>query len=112
MGQERLSGLAILSIERDIARLLSYKNVIKDFAIRKARKPIAVRGQWKRAKNVITKPVRDVDSDCLASRNINQSELTLDAKATLTSTSSRRSHLLFCVTCTFILYLVCPFCVY
>lgn len=38
MGQERLSGLAILSIERDIARLLSYENVIKDFAMRKARK--------------------------------------------------------------------------
>ncbi|GBP19510.1 hypothetical protein EVAR_102058_1 [Eumeta japonica] len=36
--QERLSGLAILSIERDIARLLSYENVIKDFAMRKARK--------------------------------------------------------------------------
>lgn len=38
MGQERLFGLAILSIERDIARLLSYENVIKDFAMRKARK--------------------------------------------------------------------------
>nr|CAH7732795.1 unnamed protein product [Callosobruchus chinensis] len=38
MGQERLSGLAILSIEGDIARLLSYENVIKNFAMRKARK--------------------------------------------------------------------------
>lgn len=38
MGQERLSGLAILSIEGDIARLLPYDNVIKDFAMRKARK--------------------------------------------------------------------------
>ncbi|KAL4706725.1 hypothetical protein ACJJTC_014480 [Scirpophaga incertulas] len=37
--------------------------------------PIAVRGQWKRAKNVITKPVRDVDSDCLASRNITSRNL-------------------------------------
>nr|CAH7712965.1 unnamed protein product [Callosobruchus chinensis] len=38
MGQERLSGLAILSVEGDIARLLSYENVIKNFAMRKARK--------------------------------------------------------------------------
>nr|CAH7769133.1 unnamed protein product [Callosobruchus chinensis] len=38
MGQEKLSGLAILSIEGDIARLLSYENVIKNFAMRKARK--------------------------------------------------------------------------
>nr|CAI5826314.1 unnamed protein product [Callosobruchus analis] len=38
MGPERLSGLAILSIEGDIARLLSYENVIKNFAMRKARK--------------------------------------------------------------------------
>ncbi|OWR53708.1 hypothetical protein KGM_203669 [Danaus plexippus plexippus] len=35
MGQERLSGLAILSIERAIARLLSYENVIKVLAILK-----------------------------------------------------------------------------
>ncbi|KAK5646313.1 hypothetical protein RI129_004777 [Pyrocoelia pectoralis] len=38
MRQGRLSGLSILSIERDIARSLSYDNVIKDFAMRKARK--------------------------------------------------------------------------
>ncbi|CAH1637135.1 unnamed protein product [Spodoptera littoralis] len=36
MGHARLSDLAILSIERDIARLLLYENVIKDLGMRKA----------------------------------------------------------------------------
>ena len=38
MGQSRLSGLAILSIENDRARQLDVKDIIHDFAERKARK--------------------------------------------------------------------------
>ena len=38
MGQERLSGLAILSIENCRARALDLSSVIKDFAELKARK--------------------------------------------------------------------------
>lgn len=38
IGQERLTGLAILSIEPDIRRCLSYEKIINDFAMKKARK--------------------------------------------------------------------------
>jgi len=38
MGQERLSGLAILSIEYDVASKLNYDDVIDTFAAAKARK--------------------------------------------------------------------------
>ena len=38
MGQERLSGLAILSIENSRARTLDLGSVVEDFAERKARK--------------------------------------------------------------------------
>ena len=34
----RLSGLAVLSIERELAEKLNFHHVIKDFASRKARK--------------------------------------------------------------------------
>jgi len=38
MGQERLCGLAILSIENTRARELNIGNIVDDFAQRKARK--------------------------------------------------------------------------
>ena len=38
MSQERLSGLAILSIEKDMLAKLEYKNLISNFASQKARK--------------------------------------------------------------------------
>ncbi|CAL9697629.1 unnamed protein product [Knipowitschia caucasica] len=38
MGQERLSGLAILSINREIMKSITYDNIIDDFAMRKSRK--------------------------------------------------------------------------
>ena len=38
MSQERLSGLAILSIENEILEELEYKNLISQFFISKARK--------------------------------------------------------------------------
>ena len=38
MSQERLSGLAILSIENEMLEELEYKNLISQFASHKARK--------------------------------------------------------------------------
>ena len=38
MSQERLSGLAILSIEKEMLEELKYKNLISNFASQKARK--------------------------------------------------------------------------
>lgn len=38
MGQERLSDLAIISIENDVANAIEYDDVIEDFATAKARK--------------------------------------------------------------------------
>ena len=38
MSQERLNGLAILSIEKKMLENLEYKNLIKNFASQKARK--------------------------------------------------------------------------
>ncbi|KAK0155352.1 Zinc finger MYM-type protein 1 [Merluccius polli] len=38
MGQERLSGLAVISINRDVAQKLSYDDLIADFAARKCRR--------------------------------------------------------------------------
>ena len=38
MGQERLSGLALLAIESDLARSLKFDDIINDFALRKSRK--------------------------------------------------------------------------
>ena len=38
MSDARLSGLAVLSIERELAEKLNFHHVIKDFASRKARK--------------------------------------------------------------------------
>ena len=38
MSKERLSGLVILSIEKEILEELKYKNLISQFASRKARK--------------------------------------------------------------------------
>ena len=38
MSQERLSGLAILSIENEMLEKLEYKNLINQFVSRKARK--------------------------------------------------------------------------
>ena len=38
MSQERLSGLAILSIEKEMLEELIYKNLISNFAYQKARK--------------------------------------------------------------------------
>ena len=38
MTQERLTNLAILSIERDVARTLDYSSLIDTFASAKARK--------------------------------------------------------------------------
>ena len=38
MSQERLSNLAILSIEKDLVSNLEYKNLISDFASQKAKK--------------------------------------------------------------------------
>jgi len=40
MTQQRLSDLAILSIESETARKMDFQNVIKDFAMRKARKAV------------------------------------------------------------------------
>ncbi|KAK9744616.1 hAT family C-terminal dimerization region [Popillia japonica] len=39
MTQDRLSPLAILSIENDVAHSLDYGALIKDFSLRKSRKP-------------------------------------------------------------------------
>ena len=38
MGQERLSGLAVISIERDISTTVNYDDVIDQFAACKARR--------------------------------------------------------------------------
>ena len=38
MSQERLSGLAILSIEKEILEKLKYKNLISNFTSQKVRK--------------------------------------------------------------------------
>jgi hypothetical protein len=38
MSQERLSGLAILSIERNMLEKIDYKNLINNFASKRARK--------------------------------------------------------------------------
>lgn len=38
MGQERLSNLAILSIEQEIASKMDYTSIIEEFASKKARK--------------------------------------------------------------------------
>ena len=38
MSQERLSGLVILSIEKEMLEKLEYKNLISQFASQKARK--------------------------------------------------------------------------
>jgi len=38
MSQERLSGLAILSIEKDVTEKIDYKNLIKSFAEKKVQK--------------------------------------------------------------------------
>ena len=38
MSQERLNGLAILSIEKEMLEELEYKNLISQFASQKARK--------------------------------------------------------------------------
>ena len=38
MSQERLSGLAILSIEKEMLEKLEYKNLISQFTLQKARK--------------------------------------------------------------------------
>ena len=38
MSQERLSGLTILSIEKEMLEELKYKNLISNFASQKARK--------------------------------------------------------------------------
>jgi hypothetical protein len=38
MSQERLNGLAILSIEKEMLKKLKYKNLISNFASQKARR--------------------------------------------------------------------------
>jgi len=38
MGQERLSMLALMSIEHELLRSLDFTDTIKDFAVAKARK--------------------------------------------------------------------------
>ena len=38
MGQERLSDLAMLSIEAEIARCVEFQDIINDFATKKAQK--------------------------------------------------------------------------
>jgi len=38
VGQERLSGLAVISINGDVAQKLSYDDLIADFAARKCRR--------------------------------------------------------------------------
>ena len=38
MGQERLSGLAIISVNHEVSKQLSYDDVIDNFAARKARR--------------------------------------------------------------------------
>ena len=38
MGQDRLTGLAIMSINHEIGKQLSYEDIIDDFASKKARK--------------------------------------------------------------------------
>lgn len=35
MGQERLSGLAVISINGEVSQKLSYDDLISDFAVRK-----------------------------------------------------------------------------
>ena len=38
MSQERLNSLSIMSIECDVARELSFEEILKDFAMKEARK--------------------------------------------------------------------------
>ena len=38
MSQEKLSGLAVLSVEKEMLKALKYKNLISNFASQKARK--------------------------------------------------------------------------
>lgn len=38
MGQERLSDLSIISIEKDFSEGINISDIIKDFALKKARK--------------------------------------------------------------------------
>lgn len=38
MSQERLNGLAMLSIEKDLSYEIDYEDLIKEFASKKARK--------------------------------------------------------------------------
>ena len=38
MGQERLSDLAMLSIEAELAKRIDFQGIISDFAMKKARK--------------------------------------------------------------------------
>ena len=38
MSQEKLSGLAVLSIEKEMLKALKYKNLISNFASQKVRK--------------------------------------------------------------------------
>lgn len=40
MSQERLSGLAIMSINHDVGKHMSYDDIIDDFASRKCRRGI------------------------------------------------------------------------
>ena len=40
MQQDRLNSLSLLSIESDLLRQISYKDIIKDFAIKKSRKKL------------------------------------------------------------------------
>ena len=40
MSQERLSGLAIMSINHDVGKHMSYDDIIADFASRKGRRGI------------------------------------------------------------------------
>ena len=49
MSQERLSGLAILSIEKEMLAKLEYKNLISNFASQKARK---INFNWKKYMNL------------------------------------------------------------
>ena len=49
MSQERLSGLAILSIEKEMLAELEYKNLISNFASQKARK---INFNWKKYMNL------------------------------------------------------------
>ena len=40
MSQDRLNGLAILSIENDLARGIDYDDIIRDFATKKAKRVV------------------------------------------------------------------------